>query len=154
MEEKSSAPFDSIVKHLADHSAIQVSKFEDTQLSDDVDISSIEGDLGKTRYEESELGTKNQEKIINESKDLMQDRGKSLGPIPPNHKPELIAENLTEKYLNVTNENIEDICKNCETVKLVRGDQKSDEMEKTVKNKDIDTVEGFEDFADGLLATD
>ncbi|XP_048509645.1 uncharacterized protein LOC105689530 [Athalia rosae] len=168
-DEKNKPPvFDKIAKQVTDHSAIQVSKFEETRSSETTETSAeLYEDPGLTRYEESELqSTKNEgqsattldENVVERIKSK-QDKLENSTSIPWNHRPlDFTLEKITKKLLNVKNEKPEtvskDVCDGCKNSKATEKRTEIEETEKHVKTKDIDTVEGFEDFADGLLATD
>lgn len=165
VEEKVPAPFDSIAKQLTDHTAVQISKFEDTQTSDEAKVPIYENG-GVNRYEESELELKN-----NSGKPFSHDNrsnGRNLNrkgnkpgntrPIPPNHRPEITVENIKSTFLKASNEELDKLseggCKNCKNDTILNEDSKSEITDRVSGPIDIDTVEGFQDFADGLLATD
>ncbi|XP_046436239.1 uncharacterized protein LOC124188018 [Neodiprion fabricii] len=154
-EESVPPPFDIIAKHLTDHSAIQASKFEETQLSDNADASSI-----INRYEESVLATgkKEEEARISFHRERGEKTPENTGSIPANHRPDFAVESIGEKFLNMSSEDLEktskETCENCKNLEPTDDDSKVGEIKDIVISKDIDTPEGFQNFADGLLATD
>ena len=118
------SPFDAITKQLTDHSAIEESKYE-------------ESELPETSDQQSFLQTN--EEVNNET------NADNISPPTNEEDTDSNDQNVEDKVS--TSPDVSDDCQNCEEPKKLN-------KKLTNVSKDIDTPEGFQEFADGLLATD
>lgn len=152
------SPLESIAKHLTDHSAIEESKFDENE-------NSRTTSSPLTRYHESSLDDKDEK-----------DRGFALDKVPAysdaDNEDDGVEENVTvpsnhklsvdedyasaEKYESDAHEVImpvEKDCANRDSTTTMIDNSKMNAKNNVDISKDIDTVEGFQRFSDGLLCS-
>lgn len=138
------SPFDAITKQLTDHTAIEESKYEEADLPDSTEVPRHPNDQNYLETSNAETGNGNDdnEEQSTDSSDLPNSGNEEDFDAVTN------AELIREKDSASTEKNNSDTideCKNC---------QVSKKKKLTNYSKDIDTPEGFQAFADGLIATD
>lgn len=152
-------PLESIAKHLTDHSAIEESKYEENE---NPKISN----LPLTRYHEISLNDKDeQDGGLELDKDLEiretypdpdneDDRAEENVTVPLNHKIDTDEEYAdTEKYeidLQKTTEPTKNDYANCNNATIIDSPETKANISVDL-SKDVDTIEGFQRFSEGLL---
>lgn len=137
------SPFDAITKHLTDHSAIEESKYEESEL-----LETSDGPLAENLANSAEDMNRNPQSDENDSKNsdasfsnVWPEGGSENFPKSTNDQEEKIPD-VNDDYPKKTE------CQNCEGV------QKTENKKWSNLSTDLDTPEGFQAFADGLLASD
>ncbi|XP_032670408.1 uncharacterized protein LOC116843771 isoform X3 [Odontomachus brunneus] len=151
-------PLESIAKHLTDHSAIEESKYEENE---NPKISN----LPLTRYHEISLDDKDEkDEGLELDKDSEtypnpdnEDRVEENVTVPLNHKINADEEYVdTEKYeidLQKTTEPTKNNYANCNNATII--DSPKTKVNISVDlSKDVDTIEGFQRFSEGLLRSE
>ncbi|EFN75121.1 uncharacterized protein LOC105191640 isoform X2 [Harpegnathos saltator] len=157
--EKIMSPLESIAKHLTDHSAIEQSKFEENENPETTN-------LPLTRYHEINLDDKDEKDgdlEINKDSETYPDPSSEGGrveenvTVPSNHKLNVDEDYTSTKKFEVdlqkTMKFVKNDCANCDNATAI-DDPKTSANKSADLSKDVDTVEGFQRFSDGLLRSD
>ncbi|XP_014477576.1 PREDICTED: uncharacterized protein LOC106746001 [Dinoponera quadriceps] len=140
------SPLESIAKHLTDHSTIEESDDENPETTH----------LPLTRYHEINLDEKDDGLELDKDSENYpdSDRAEENVTVPLNHKITDEDYASTEKFdLQKTTESTTKDSANCDNAKSIDG-PKSNASKSVDFSKDVDTVEGFQRFSDGLLRSD
>lgn len=153
------SPLESIAKHLTDHSTIEESKFEENE---NLEATS----LPLTRYHEISLDDKDEKndglELDRNSEtypdlDNEEDHAEEDVTMPSNHKVTVDEDYAsTEKFdidLQKTTESTKNDCANCGNATAIDG-PRTNATKSVDLSKDVDTIEGFQRFSDGLLRSD
>lgn len=151
-------PLESIAKHLTDHSAIEESKYEEN-VNSETTSSSL------TRYHEISLDDENEkdgdldlDKNLETYSDLNgeDDRAEENVTVPLNHKIDVDQDYVNmEKYeidQKTTVQSVKNNCKDCDNNSPITINSPKPKANISIDlSKDIDTIEGFQRFSEGLL---